>query len=179
MSRIGKAPITIPKGVDVSLTAHTLVVKGPLGVLTRTFRPEIVITIEAGIITVTRRSEDRLSRSLHGLSRTLIHNMIEGVTTGFTKRLEIIGVGYRAQMQGPKLVMQLGYSHPVEVDSPTGITIAVEANTKVSIQGFDKQLVGDIAAKIRAYRAPEPYKGKGIRYAGEVVRRKAGKAGKK
>jgi large subunit ribosomal protein L6 len=179
MSRIGKAPITVPKNVEVSLTANTLVVKGPLGVLTRIFRPEVFITIESGLISVTRQSDDRLTRSLHGLTRTLISNMIEGVTVGFTKRLEIIGVGYRAQMQGARLVMQLGYSHPVEVDSPLGITIAVEANTKVLVQGFDKQLVGDIAAKIRSYRLPEPYKGKGIRYAGEVVRRKAGKAGKK
>jgi len=179
MSRIGKAPITVPDKVEITINGNTVTVKGPLGTLTRTFRPEVEITREGNVLTVSRKAEDRQSRSIHGLSRTLLDNMVVGVSKGFTKNLEMVGVGYRAQVQGKLLTMQLGYSHPVEVTSPEGIEITVEANTKIAVKGYDKQTVGDIAAAIRSWRKPEPYKGKGIRYAGERVRRKAGKAGKK
>lgn len=179
MSRIGKAPIEVPSNVDVTIADSTVTVKGPLGQLTRTFRPEVEIIREGNLLIVNRKSEDRLTRSLHGLSRTLLNNMVQGVHQGFIKNLEMVGVGYRAQVQGRKLVMQLGFSHPVEVNPPDGVEISVEANTKIAVKGYDKQLVGDIAAYIRRFREPEPYKGKGVRYAGEKVRRKAGKAGKK
>ncbi len=179
MSRIGKAPIEVPSKVEITIDGNVVTVKGPLGQLTRTFRPEVEIVRDGNVVYVNRRSEDRVSRALHGLSRTLLNNMIVGVDKGFTKQLEMVGVGYRAQVQGRKLVMQLGYSHPIELDPPAGIEITVEANTKIAVKGYDKQTVGDIAAQIRAYRKPEPYKGKGVRYAGERVRRKAGKAGKK
>jgi large subunit ribosomal protein L6 len=181
MSRIGRAPINIPNNVDVDIdeTTRTITVKGPLGLLKRTFRPEISIVREGNVLTIVRQNDDRVCRSLHGLYRTLINNMVVGVSDGFTINLEIIGVGYRAQTQGKTLVLQLGYSHPVEIVPPEGITLAVEANTKVSVKGSDRQQVGDIAALIRSKRPPEPYKGKGVRYAGEQVRRKAGKAGKK
>jgi large subunit ribosomal protein L6 len=179
MSRIGKQPIEIPAKVEVEINGNTVRVKGPLGEMTRTFRPEIEITRDGNVITVTRKSDDRQSRSLHGLSRTLLNNMVVGVSTGFTKNLEMVGVGYRAAVQGKTLQLQLGYSHPIEVVPPAGIEITVDANTKITIKGFNKQDVGDLAAKIRAFRPPEPYKGKGVRYAGERVRRKAGKSGKK
>jgi large subunit ribosomal protein L6 len=179
MSRIGKAPIEVPSKVDITIEGNTVTVKGPLGQLTRTFRPEVEIVRDGNVIHVNRRNEDRQSRSLHGLSRTLLNNMVVGVNEGFKKNLEMVGVGYRAQVQGKKLVMQLGFSHPIEVDPPDGIEIVVEANTKITVKGYNKQDVGDIAAKIRSFRPPEPYKGKGVRYAGEKVRRKAGKSGKK
>lgn len=179
MSRIGKAPIEVPDKVEITIDGNNVTVKGPLGSLTRTFRPEVVITREGNVLTVSRKAEDRQSRSIHGLSRTLLANMVNGVSKGFTKNLEMVGVGYRAQVQGKVLTMQLGFSHPVEVTPPEGVEISVEANTKITVKGYDKQTVGDVAAFIRGWRKPEPYKGKGIRYAGERVRRKAGKAGKK
>lgn len=179
MSRIGKAPIEVPAKVDIAIDGNTVTVKGPRGELKRTFRPEIEIARDGNVITLTRRSEDRTSRSLHGLTRTLLNNMIVGVNEGFTKNLEMVGVGYRAQVQGNKLVMQLGYSHPIELDFPPGVEVVVEGNTKLTIKGHDKESLGDFCAKIRSYRPPEPYKGKGVRYAGERVRRKAGKSGKK
>ncbi len=183
MSRIGKNPVRIPDKVEVKIEASykgaTVIVKGPLGTLTRTFRPEILISQEGGDLIVTRKDESRMARSLHGLSRTLLNNMVLGVSTGFSRRLEIIGVGYRAQVQGNKLVLALGYSHPVEVDAPEGIQFVVEGNTKLEVKGSDKEVVGQIAALIRAKRPPEPYKGKGVKYADEKIRRKAGKAGKK
>ncbi len=179
MSRIGKAPIEVPSKVDVTIDGNTITIKGPLGQMTRTLRPEVEVIREGNLLLVQRKSEDRISRALHGLSRTLVANMVQGVDKGFSKNLEMVGVGYRAQVQGKKLVMQLGFSHPIEVDPPAGIEISVEANTKITVKGYDKQLVGDVAADIRSYRPPEPYKGKGVRYAGEYVRRKAGKSGKK
>jgi large subunit ribosomal protein L6 len=183
MSRIGKAPIEVPSNVQVTIQETSqgleVVVKGPLGTLTRVFRPEILIVQEGNIITVSPRNQGRMARSLHGLSRTLLDNMVLGVSTGFSRKLEIVGVGYRAQVQGKVLVLSLGYSHPVEIPAPEGITFTVEANTKLEIKGPDKEQVGQISALIRAKRAPEPYKGKGVRYAGEKIRRKAGKAGKK
>jgi large subunit ribosomal protein L6 len=183
MSRIGKNPVLIPDKVEVkieSLTNGTLVtVKGPLGTLSRTFRPEVIITQEGNVVVVARRDESRMARSLHGLSRTLLNNMVLGVSTGFSRRLEIIGVGYRAQVQGKLLVLSLGYSHPVEIEAPEGIQFLVEANTKLEVKGADKEVVGQIAALIRSKRPPEPYKGKGVKYAEERIRRKAGKAGKK
>ena len=183
MSRIGKNPVQIPDKVEVKIEpgfrGTTVTVKGPLGSLTRTFRPEIIITQEGNVLVVARKDESRMARGLHGLSRTLLNNMLQGVSTGFSRRLEIIGVGYRAQVQGNKLVLALGYSHPVEVEAPEGISFAVEANTKVEIKGSDKEVVGQIAALIRGKRPPEPYKGKGVKYAEERIRRKAGKAGKK
>jgi large subunit ribosomal protein L6 len=179
MSRIGKAPILLPDKVEVSINGQEVSVKGPLGSLTRTFRPEVKITLSDKQLLVTRVNETREARSLHGLSRTLLNNMVVGVSQGFTKNLEIIGVGYRAQMQGKVLTLQLGYSHPVTLEPPAGVEIVVEANTKLAVKGIDKQAVGDIASHIRGFRPPEPYKGKGIRYLGERVRRKVGKAGKK
>jgi large subunit ribosomal protein L6 len=183
MSRIGKSPVQIPDKVEIKIETSargtTVVVKGPMGTLTRTFRPEVTITQDGNMLIVTRKDESRMARGLHGLSRTLLNNMVLGVSTGFSRRLEIIGVGYRAQVQGNKLVLALGYSHPVEVEAPEGILFVVEANTKVEIKGPDKEVVGQIAALIRSKRPPEPYKGKGVKYAEERIRRKAGKAGKK
>lgn len=179
MSRIGKKPIDIPQNVQVELNGKILKVKGPKGELTREFRNEINIVIEDNQVVVTRDSDDKLNRSLHGLTRTLIANMINGVTNGFDRALEISGVGYRAQKQGDKLVLQMGYSHPVEFPAIPGIEIEVPAPTKIIVKGINKELVGQIAANIRKVREPEPYKGKGIRYADEVVRRKVGKTGKK
>src|SRR3990167_5216847 len=163
MSRIGKLPISIPPGVTVSLNGPCVTVQGPNGELKRVLRPEITVRQEDSKLLVLRNSDDRMVRSLHGLSRTLVANMVKGVTEGFVRKLEIVGVGYRAAMDGRKLIMQLGYSHPVEVDPPAGLSIAVTANTKVSVSGIDRQAVGDLAALIRAKRAPEVYKGKGIR----------------
>jgi large subunit ribosomal protein L6 len=179
MSRIGKLPIEIPQGVDVNISGQTITVKGSLGTETVTIREEISAKVEDGKIVVSRANEERKTRALHGLSRTLIANAVNGVSKGFEKKLEIQGVGYRANMEGSILNLVLGYSHPVKVNPPQGISIAVEANTKITVKGSNKQLVGDVAAEIRGKRPPEVYKGKGVRYEGEYVRRKAGKAGKK
>lgn len=178
MSRIGKLPIEIPKGVEVKQDGNTLTVKGPKGELTREFHQDMIIEINDGTIYVKRPSEEKQHRSLHGLTRSLVANMVDGVTKGFERSLEIKGVGYRANKQGNKLVLSLGYSHPVELDPIPGIDMEVPAPTKIIIKGVDKQLVGQVAANIRDLRPPEPYLGKGIRYEGEYVRRKAGKAGK-
>jgi large subunit ribosomal protein L6 len=171
-------PITIPGGVEVSQEGNHLTVKGPLGTLERTIHPEIRIEREDGRLNVIRPSDEPRHRALHGLTRTLVNNMVTGVTTGFTKNLEISGVGYRATLQGEKLVLALGYSHPVELVPPAGIRFIVETPTRLAVSGPDKELVGQVAADIRSRRKPEPYKGKGIRYAGEQILRKAGKAGK-
>ena len=179
MSRIGKLPVVIPDGVDVKVENNLVTAKGPMGTESVQIREEIEIKIEGKEIILTRKNDDRKSRSLHGLSRTLVQNVVTGVKEGFTKKLEIQGVGYRAQMQGNAINLQLGYSHPVIVEPPEGIKIAVEANTKIAVTGSNKQMVGDVAAQIRSKRPPEVYKGKGVRYEGEYVRRKAGKAGKK
>jgi len=179
MSRIGKRPITIPSKVTVTINGSHVAVKGPKGELDRVLPSAVTVEQEGDTILVKRHDESRLSRQLHGLSRTLVANMVDGVSQGFQKRLEIQGVGYRAQVQGRNLVLSLGYSHPVQIEPPEGIQLAVENNTNVIVSGFDKELVGNVAAQIRDKRPPEPYKGKGVRYAGEVVRRKAGKAGKK
>ncbi|HIQ88461.1 TPA: 50S ribosomal protein L6 [Candidatus Galligastranaerophilus faecipullorum] len=179
MSRIGKLPVVIPDGVDVKVENNLVTAKGPMGTESVQIREEIEIKIEGKEIILTRKNDDRKSRSLHGLSRTLVQNVVTGVKEGFTKKLEIQGVGYRAQMQGNAINLQLGYSHPVIVEPPEGIKIAVEANTKITVTGSNKQMVGDVAAQIRSKRPPEVYKGKGVRYEGEYVRRKAGKAGKK
>jgi len=180
MSRIGKAPITVPKGVTVDLKGNDVKVKGPKGELTRTIRPEIEIKMDEDKLVLTKKNDDRLSRSLHGLSRTLVANMVKGVSDGFEKTLEMTGVGYRAQMEGTKLVMALGYSHPIEIEPPKGLAIAVGKGNVITVTGIDKQAVGDLASAIRETRPPEVYKGKGVRYKGEVIRRKAGKAaGKK
>ena len=179
MSRIGKRPITIPGKVTIAINGSHVAVKGPKGELSRVLPTAVSVEQEGETVLVKRRDESRSSRQLHGLSRTLVANMVEGVSQGFQKRLEIQGVGYRAQVQGRNLVLTVGYSHPVQIEPPAGVQLAVETNTNVIVSGFDKELVGNTAAKIRAVRPPEPYKGKGIRYAGEVVRRKAGKAGKK
>jgi len=179
MSRIGKLPIELPQGVEITIEGQTITAKGPLGTESVTVRPEILIKKEDNLVILTRQNEERKSRALHGLSRTLVANAINGVKTGFEKKLELQGVGYRASMQGTTLNLALGYSHPINIEPPAGIQIAVEANTKISIKGSNKQTVGDVAAEIRSKRPPEVYKGKGVRYEGEVVRRKAGKAGKK
>jgi len=180
MSRIGKAPIPVPSGVTIDVKGQDVGVKGPKGQLKLTLRPEISVKQEDGKLVVGRQSEDRMVRSLHGLSRTLVANMVKGVTDGFSRVLEMTGVGYRATMDGRKLVMQLGYSHPVEIEPPVGLDIAVGKGNVITITGIDKQAVGDLAADIRSRRPPEVYKGKGVRYQGEVIRRKAGKAaGKK
>lgn len=179
MSRIGKLPITVPNGVNVVINGSDVAVKGPKGELKRSLRSEITLKQEGNQLSVIRSSDSRECRSLHGLSRTLVANMVKGVTEGFETRLEIIGVGYRAAMDGKKLIMQLGYSHPVEVIPPQGLEITVTANTKLSVKGYDKQAVGDLAAFIRSKREPEVYKGKGVKYEDEVIRRKAGKAAAK
>lgn len=178
MSRIGRKPIAVPAGVDVKIDGTTVTVKGPKGTLTKSFHKDMIIKLEGNEIIVERPSEDKLHKSLHGLTRTLVHNMVEGVTTGFSKSLDIEGIGYRAQKQGKNLVMNLGFSHQVIVPEIEGITIDVPAATKIVVNGIDKQAVGQFAAEIREKRPPEPYKGKGIRYAGEYVRRKEGKTGK-
>jgi large subunit ribosomal protein L6 len=178
MSRIGRMPIPLPAGVEVIQDGNELTVKGPLGTLARTIHPEIRVEREDGTLRVVRPSDEPRHRALHGLTRTLVNNMVTGVTTGFTKNLEISGVGYRATLQGEKLVLALGYSHPIEVEPPSGIRFIVDTPTRLAVNGPDKELVGQVAAYIRARRKPEPYKGKGIRYAGEQILRKAGKAGK-
>ena len=179
MSRIGKLPIAIPAGVEVKIEGQTVTVKGSKGTESVTVRPEITVKVEDNHIVVERVDDSRQARSLHGLSRPLIANAVKGVSEGFEKKLEIVGVGYRANMEGSNLNLALGYSHPVVVVPPEGITLSVEANTKVSVKGSNKQLVGDVAAEIRGKRPPEVYKGKGVKYEGEYIRRKAGKAGKK
>ena len=180
MSRIGKLPIPVPSGVEVNLDEQVVTVKGPKGTLSHTVATPITVDrTEEGTIAVVRPDDERESRSLHGLTRTLIANMVQGVTEGYEKRLEIVGVGYRVLSKGPtQLEFQLGYSHPIIFDAPEGITFTVDGPTRLGVQGIDKQLVGEVAANIRKLRKPEPYKGKGVRYAGEVVRRKVGKAGK-
>jgi large subunit ribosomal protein L6 len=178
MSRIGRLPITVPAGVDVAFDGRVVTVTGPRGTLTRELPPRIVVQREGDAIVVTRPTDSKLDRSLHGLTRTLVNNMVVGVTAGYRKGLEIVGVGYRAQKVGDRLQLALGYSHPIEIDPPTGISFEVENPIRVAVVGIDKELVGQVAAQVRASRKPEPYKGKGVRYAGEQVRRKAGKAGK-
>jgi large subunit ribosomal protein L6 len=179
MSRIGRIPVPVPAGVDVSIDGAVVSVKGPKGSLTHTVAAPIeVARDEAGALVVTRPNDERLSRSLHGLTRTLLANLVTGVTEGYTKKLEIVGTGYRVTAKGSDLEFALGFSHPVVVTPPEGITFVVEAPTRFSVQGIDKQQVGEVAANIRKIRKPEPYKGKGVRYAGENVRRKVGKAGK-
>jgi large subunit ribosomal protein L6 len=178
MSRIGRMPIALPEGVEVVQEGSRLRVSGPLGTLERQIHPEMKIERNDGQLQVVRPSDEPRHRALHGLTRTLVSNMVTGVTSGFTRALEISGVGYRAQLQGQKLVLALGYSHPVEVDPPDGIEFRVETPTRLSVFGADKELVGQTAAYIRSRRKPEPYKGKGIKYAGEHILRKAGKAGK-
>jgi large subunit ribosomal protein L6 len=180
MSRIGKLPITVPSGVDVTVAERLVTVKGPKGSLSHTVAPPITVSrSDEGPIQVARPDDARESKSLHGLTRTLIANMVHGVTEGYEKRLEIVGVGYRVLSKGPtQLEFQLGYSHPITFDAPEGITFTVTGPTRLGVQGIDKQLVGEVAANIRKLRRPEPYKGKGVRYEGEHIRRKVGKAGK-
>ena len=178
MSRIGRLPIDVPSGVDVTIDGSAVKVKGPKGELSLTVANPIEVTLENGQVLVTRPNDERESRSLHGLTRTLIHNQIIGVTEGYSKGLEIVGTGYRVAQKGNSLEFALGYSHSITVDPPAGITFSVEGNTKVGVHGIDKQQVGEVAANIRKLRKPEPYKGKGVRYSGEHVRRKVGKAGK-
>lgn len=179
MSRIGRIPVPVPAGVDVAIDDRVVTVKGPKGTLSHTIAaPLTVDRDDAGALVVTRPDDERLSRSLHGLTRTLLANLVTGVTDGYTKKLEIVGTGYRVTAKGDNLEFALGFSHPVVVEPPAGITFAVETPTKFSVQGIDKQQVGEVAANIRKIRKPEPYKGKGVRYAGENVRRKVGKAGK-
>lgn len=179
MSRIGKQPIALPTGVTVTVEGNLVKVKGPKGQLERQVHPDMIIEQEEGRLLVKRPSDSNLHKSLHGLTRTLINNMVVGVTKGFEKGLELVGVGYRAQKQGSKVVISIGYSHPVEVDPPAGIELDVPAPTKIIVKGMDKEQVGAIAANIRSIREPEPYKGKGIKYEGEKIRRKAGKTGGK
>jgi large subunit ribosomal protein L6 len=178
MSRIGRLPITIPAGVDIKIDGQAVAVKGPKGELSLTVATPIAVAIEDGQLLVTRPDDERNSRSLHGLTRTLIANQIVGVTDGYTKGLEVVGTGYRVTAKGNSVEFALGYSHPITVDPPAGITFTVEGNNKLIVSGIDKQAVGEVAANIRKLRKPEPYKGKGVRYAGEIVRRKAGKSGK-
>lgn len=178
MSRIGKVPVPVPAGVDVQIDGAVVTVKGPKGTMTHTIPGPIAVAQEEGTLVVTRPDDERASRSLHGLTRTLLANLVTGVTEGYTKKLEIVGTGYRVVAKGSDLEFALGFSHPVVVNAPEGITFAVETPTKFSVSGIDKQQVGEVAANIRKIRKPEPYKGKGVRYAGEQVRRKAGKAGK-
>jgi large subunit ribosomal protein L6 len=178
MSRIGKLPVPVPSGVDVKLNGNDVAVKGPKGELKRSFHPLVSIERTDGTLTVKRANESQQAKALHGLSRSLLANMVTGVHTGYAKDLEISGTGYRATLAGKKLQLALGFSHPVEVDPPAGITFALETPQKVRVSGADKEVVGEVAAKIRQLRVPDPYKAKGVKYAGEYIRRKAGKAGK-
>lgn len=178
MSRIGKKPIEVPAGVTVTLNGNKVTVKGPKGELSREFNKDITITVEDNVVTVTRPSDSKEHRTVHGTTRAILANMVEGVSKGFEKSLELIGVGYRAQKQGNKLVLSVGYSHPVEITPENGLEIDVPSNTQIVVKGIDKEQVGALAANIRNVRPPEPYKGKGIRYVGEYVRRKEGKTGK-
>jgi large subunit ribosomal protein L6 len=179
VSRIGRMPIEIPKGVEVKVENNLVTVKGQKGTLAKQMHKDMIIEVEDGKILVKRPSDEKLHKALHGLTRSLINNMIEGVTKGYEKALEINGVGYRAQKQGKKLILTLGYSHPVEMEEPAGITVEVPAPNKIVVKGIDKQAVGEFAAKIRSKKEPEPYKGKGIKYETEVIRRKEGKTGGK
>jgi len=180
MSRIGRLPVVVPAGVDIAIDGQAVTVKGPKGQLALVVAEPIAVAKgESGAVEVTRPDDERLSRSLHGLTRTLIANMVQGVTAGYEKKMEIVGTGYRVQAKGENLEFALGYSHPITVEPPSGITFVVEAPTRFSVQGIDKQQVGEVAANIRKLRKPDPYKAKGIRYAGEQIRRKVGKAGKK
>lgn len=179
MSRIGRKPIEVPGGVTVTLDNHVITVKGPKGTLTRELHKDMKVSVEGNIISVERPSENKLHRSLHGTTRSVINNMVSGVTDGFSKTLELVGVGYRANKSGDKLVLNVGYSHPVEITPEAGIEFEVPAQTKIIVKGIDKERVGAYAANIRAVREPEPYKGKGIKYEGERIIRKEGKAGKK
>jgi large subunit ribosomal protein L6 len=179
MSRIGRMPVVVPSGVDVAIDGSLVTVKGPKGTLSHTVVSPITVAQEDGVVTVTRPDDERESRARHGLTRTLVNNMVVGVTEGYEKRLEIVGVGYRVLSKGPtELEFQLGYSHSITFKAPEGITFTVDGPTRLGVQGIDKQLVGEVAANIRKLRKPEPYKGKGVRYAGEHIRRKVGKAGK-
>ncbi len=177
MSRIGNAPIELPAGVEASAEGNEVLVKGPKGSLTQTIDPRLSVSVEDGVLTVSRQDDEREIRALHGLSRALIANMVIGVSAGYSKELQAVGVGYRGALKGTTLELQVGYSHPVSIEAPDGITFEVPEPTKFIISGIDKQLVGQVAANIRSVRPPEPYKGKGIRYVDEYVRRKAGKAG--
>jgi len=180
MSRIGKLPVALPAGVEVKVDESNLVtVKGPKGELSEQISILIKVGIEDGVLSVTRAADDKVSRSQHGLARTLINNMVTGVTGGFEKKLQLVGVGYKAEKKGDTLVLSLGYSHPIELADPSGITTEVPVPTEIIVRGIDKAIVGNYAANLRAWRKPEPYKGKGVRYANEKVRRKEGKAGKK
>ena len=179
MSRIGKKPIPVPKGVTVTVEGNTVKVKGPKGELQRVVHPELAVAFENNELTVTRPSEDPRHKALHGLTRTLVANMVEGTSKGFQKTLELVGVGYKAEPRPYGLQFALGYSHPIEFKAPKGIKLTAKTPTAVTIEGVDKELVGQVAAEIRSLRPPEPYKGKGIKYAGEQIRRKAGKAGGK
>jgi large subunit ribosomal protein L6 len=178
VSRIGKQPIPVPSGVEVKIDGSTVTVTGPKGTLTQTFQPAMAVSLEDGVLTVTRPNDERVNRSLHGLTRTLLSNMVQGVSEGFHKNLEIVGVGYRAELKGSDIQLALGFSHPVHIVAEPGITFEVPAPTKITVRGIDKQRVGQVAAEIRKWRQPEPYKGKGVRYEGEHVRRKVGKTAK-
>jgi large subunit ribosomal protein L6 len=178
MSRIGRLPIAVPPSVDVLIAGREITVKGPKGTLSRALHPDMKVTMEGATLLVERPSEAKYHKQLHGLTRTLVANMVIGVTTGYRKQLEITGVGYRAVKQGNKLQLALGYSHPVDIEPPAGVSFELETPVKLAVVGIDKELVGQVAAKIRATRKPEPYKGKGVHYLGETIRRKAGKAGK-
>lgn len=178
MSRVGKKPITIPNGVEVTIDGNTVTVKGPKGTLTRQIHPDMTVKKEDNVIKVERPSDDRFHRALHGTTRSIIANMVEGVSNGFSKTLELVGVGYRAQKKGKAVVLNVGYSHPVEVPEPEGIELEVPSATQIIVKGIDKEKVGAVAANIRAIREPEPYKGKGIKYSDERIRRKEGKTGK-
>jgi large subunit ribosomal protein L6 len=178
MSRIGRLPLTVPQGVEVKIDGSTVKVKGPKGELTQTFHPDVAVKREDGTIVVSRKDDEKSTRALHGLTRSLLANMVEGVTTGYSRDLEINGTGFRAVIQGKKLTLNLGFSHPIEINPPAGITFAAETPQKLKVSGIDKQAVGEMAAKIRGLRVPDPYKHKGVKYAGEILRKKAGKAGK-
>jgi large subunit ribosomal protein L6 len=179
MSRIGKKPVEVPGGVTVTIDGSHVKVKGPRGELSRTFHPDMTLTLDNGAVTVTRPSDEQRHKALHGLSRTLLSNMVEGVTKGYVKQLEITGVGYKAELKPYGLLMSLGYSHTIEVKAPAGVKLTAPQPTQVVVEGADKEAVGRVASEIRKLRKPEPYKGKGVRYAGEIIRRKAGKAGGK
>ncbi|NQT73509.1 MAG: 50S ribosomal protein L6 [Chloroflexi bacterium] len=178
MSRVGKRPIPVPKGVELTFKGNEVIAKGPKGTISRSFHPDMQFNLEEGVLTVTRPTDNKMHRSLHGLTRALTANMVQGVSEGFQKVLDIVGVGYRVQLAGEKIILQVGYSHSVEVSAPPGITLQVEGTNKIIVSGIDRELVGELAAKIRAVRPPDHYKGKGIRYSGEYVRLKAGKSGK-
>ncbi|MCU0623819.1 MAG: 50S ribosomal protein L6 [Gemmatimonadaceae bacterium] len=179
MSRIGKNPVSVPKGVTVTVNGSTVTVKGPKGELVRTFHPDMQIVVEGETVLVKRPSDEQAHKALHGLSRTLVANMVQGVSQGYVKQLEITGVGYKAEVKPYGLLMSLGYSHTIEVKAPKGVSLKAPQPTQVVVEGADKEIVGQVAAEIRSLRKPEPYKGKGVKYAGEIIRRKAGKAGGK